>query len=376
MRPWVWWLPLALLQCGSTPDSQLTGSIRESILGGQTVTDPDSPVLFLSGPEGTCTAVLIAPNLVMTARHCTAQTPEGMFTCTTAGDLVATGAPGGQIGADDPPSSLTFFTNRQVVANTEFSNPPDAVGITTISTNTPTVCRDDIAFVVLNQPIPGVTPASLRLTGPTVAGESVSALGYGLTSQSGDPVALRVRTNASIVGVGPDTPNTSIQLAPLRAVRLGPDDVTCIGDSGGPMMSSATGAVIAIVSLGNQANANTPTCSNGGGADTTGPRLEEYNALALSAFAAAGASPTLEPGSPPEAEPPQADEAGSEDAGEDAAEDAGPIVIPGSEPIVLPAIDDGASCSTQRGRRERATGLGVLAMTLAMTAAAVGRRRR
>ncbi|MDP9002820.1 MAG: trypsin-like serine protease, partial [Myxococcota bacterium] len=67
-------LPLALSRCSGGKDGEPLETAREPILNGDAATAPDSPIVYLSGPEGTCTATLIAPNLVVTARHCVAQT--------------------------------------------------------------------------------------------------------------------------------------------------------------------------------------------------------------------------------------------------------------------------------------------------------------
>jgi Trypsin len=366
---------LALSHCAGAKGSEATGSSREAILDGVTVASPDAPVLFVNGPQGSCTATLIAPTLVLTARHCIAQAPGGDFACTPQGDLVPSAGGAGQIGANDAPPSLSFFSNARVVAGTAFSGNPDALGSQIISSNTPTSCRDDIAFVVLDRAIPGIPPAPVRLDTPTSAGEMVSAWGYGLTTMAGDSLALRVRNDAQIVGVGPDTPASGVQPAPLRAVRLGPDDITCIGDSGGPITSAATGAVIAIISLGTQANLTSPTCTNSGAAETTGPRLAEYKSLALAAFAAAGASPVPE-GSSVDASAPEA----GDDAGPDGAEstEGGQELTPESAPPG-PRIFyrvTGGSCSMAQSPRDRSGPLGALLAVFTVMATAVRRRRR
>ncbi len=363
-------LVLALPACAGSP-GEATGSSREAILSGTTVTAPDSPVLFLRGEEGTCTATLIAPNLVVTARHCVADTPEGMFSCTSDGDLVVTGTGAGEIGADDPSSSLAFYTNARVIAGTTMTGAPDVVGATTISTNSTTSCKDDVAFVVLAQPILGIAPAPIRIDMQTQLGESVSAWGYGLTSQIQDPLALRVRDNALIEGVGPDMPAGGTQLAPLRAIRIGPDDLTCNGDSGGPITATSTGAIIGIASLGAEANMSTPNCTNGGTSDTTGPRLAAYEALALYAFAAAGATPTLELGAPPlpvdagpEAGPPPEMEAGSTITTKN---------VPPTTPVAYRAT--GGSCSAAPLSRDSASPFGLIVVAFGWMSARTLRRR-
>jgi hypothetical protein len=249
-------------------------------------------VLFLSAPGALCSAILIGPRVVVTARHCVAPLTEGTVSCTPEGDL-SPNSPGGQLGPDFSPSQLTFFLAARVVAGVG-GGTPDAVGAQTFSTGSPNACRDDIAFVVIDRVIPAVVPAPVRLTAPTADGELVSLWGYGLTEESGAAIALRTHDGAQVIAVGPSTPVDLEQPAPLRAVRVGPGTWTCNGDSGGPVLSQATGALIAVISLGVQASPSGPYCSYSADSNTTGPRLAEYSALASQAFAASGGSPTPE----------------------------------------------------------------------------------
>lgn len=358
----------------SASGGEASSATQEAIVSGSVVTDPSSPFLYMNGPQGSCTATLVAPNLVVTARHCAAATPEGPFTCTSTGDLVMTGTSGGQIGTDDSPSSLSFYTNARLLNGTLFVGAPDGAGAMILSTNTPTSCRDDIAFIILQQPIAGVTPATIRIDLPTQFGESVSAWGYGLTAEAGDPLALRVRSNATIAGVGYDVPTTGTQLAPLRAVRVGPDDITCNGDSGGPITSNVTGAVVAIASLGAEASATLPACTGGGVSDTTGPRLGAYQSLAALAFSAAGATPILEPGAPPLAFPADAGlEAGDDGGDMSDPPEAGAEVTTKNVPPEMPTNyrAAGGSCSAAPGHGSPFT-FGVAAVAVA----ALVRRRR
>lgn len=251
-----------------------------------------SPVVYLRGPQGTCSAVLVAPNLAATARHCAAVLTEGAVSCDPSGNLTV-GTSAGELGADDSPSALAFYTEGSVAAGNT-SGTPDAIGKQIVSTQASSVCSDDLSFVVLNKSIPGVSPAAIRITGPTQIGEAVSVLGYGLTENTGDPPALRLRADAQVSAVGPDTPSTETQPAPLRSIRVGPGATTCSGDSGGPFVSNTTGAVIGLVSLGHTASLFSTACTVSSTADTTGPRMAEYQNLILSAFVAAGASPIPE----------------------------------------------------------------------------------
>ena len=395
---------LGLLQCsdGARDEGALRWS-SQAIVGGSMVDGPDSPVLYMrSSMEGACSAVLVAPTLVATARHCVAISTPGTFSCTASGDVVNTGNGAGQMGADNSPDTLDFYTAASWATNGA-AGAPDAVGMQIISTQSPTSCRDDLAFVVLDRPLPGLVPAPIRVSQPTSVGEAVSVLGFGLTDHV-EATALRI-VDSAISGVGPDTPATTTQPAPLRAVRLGP--VTCLGDSGGPVLSKATGAVVAIVSLGSQVGSSGPYCSPSGQVDTTGPRLAAYHDWIVSVFQVAGAAPNWE-NSPvdaaadstaqadasvfADAPSPIADASAAEASAADAADAAtrsddeaslDDAAVGDSSPAGEAAVDppgtaSGSGCACfSAGRSPRnSRGLGAVTVALAWTAAAVGRRRR
>jgi hypothetical protein len=258
---------------------------------------------------------------------------------------------------------LGFFTPERAASMD--TSTPDAVGSQIFDTQTTTSCRDDIAFVVLNQAMPGRSPLPIRLTDTTVAGEDVSVTGYGLTEIAGDPLALRTRDDMQIVGVGPDTPINITQPAPLRAVRIGPSAATCSGDSGGPITAASTGAVIAVVSLGFEAASSGPFCADQQTSDTTGPRLAEYSALATTAFQAAGQTPVLEPVGAEPATTTTSPEAAPPDAGThtDAGSDVESVSVLSAE---------GGSCAVGQG----AEGAGWVRWVVCGVTLVVGSRRR
>ncbi len=324
-------------------------------------------MLYLSGPQGYCTAAMIAPNLVVTARHCVAQITLGTFACTPQGDLVQNSTGAGSQGPDYMPNQLGFYTAEHVAENglAVYMTTPDALGSQIFDTQTLTSCRDDVAFVVLNQPLPGRTPLPVRLTNNTVVGEEVGVTGYGLTEVQTDPRALRSRGNLAIEGVGPDVPVNEAEAAPLRAVRIGPTAATCNGDSGAPITAASTGAIIGIVSLGYEAASGTLTCSDSMTSATTGPRLaeSEYVTIAMMAFQAAGQTPILEPVG---AEPVLvADAAGQNISADDAAES--------SADAAGVLLQTEAGCSV--GMRARSAGLPPVLSLLVVLASALARRR-
>ena len=65
--------------CGcalSTIDGETTGSSASTIAGGEPAPEEWAVVGLLNG-HGACSGTLIAPNLVLTAHHCVADSPPG-----------------------------------------------------------------------------------------------------------------------------------------------------------------------------------------------------------------------------------------------------------------------------------------------------------
>ena len=385
--------PLLLSQCG-VADLPPIGTTTQPILDGVVVDAQDAPVLMLSSPEGKCTASLVAPNLALTARHCVASQISGGFACTAQGELVPTGTGVGSIGSDDPSSSLRFFTSQRATSALVKSEAPDALGIRTISTGTPSACRDDLAFVVLDRALAQLSPMPLRAAAPSVVGEMLSIWGYGYTENVHDSVALRVRADAVLIAVGPDTPSDETQPAPVRAIRTSP--LTCAGDSGGPIVSVATGEIVAVVSVGSNAGTSGPICSNNELAQTVGPRVAAYPTLIAEAFAAAAALAAPLDGSVDASDPGSglfadaADELGGDEAadaavfgrGSAAADSADgpnldePLDVDGAEATEEPVGYLGGGGCTVNRRRSDATGSAKLTAILAAALAAARTLRR
>ena len=105
--------------CSAAPLDEATATLRQPIIGGALADAADSPVVFLRGPHGTCSALLVAPNLAMTARHCASQLTEGQANCDASGNLTAHLAAAIHAGVLAPGRSTRTWagSDRQMSAN-------------------------------------------------------------------------------------------------------------------------------------------------------------------------------------------------------------------------------------------------------------------
>jgi MYXO-CTERM domain-containing protein len=323
LPPWFAWLA-----CSSALEPEPTERAHATVVNGHASpsgTREDGVLQMRTAfddGELACSAALVAENLVVTARHCVAHSTREAFTCTIRGELVEPDAQGGRLGLDVRPDALTFYADehgeRQLVAR----------GAEILSTLTESMCVDDLAFVILDRAL-DLPVFPLRLRGAARIGEHVGLTGYGLDGEMGFDTpfdALRRNTNdeLEVFDVGPNAAEDATSAPPRTVLVDGP--AGCVGDSGAPLYSAETGAVIGIYSMlaGN-------SCT---GAEVRHffPHLPAYAALISTVFRAAGAEPLAEDApDPTEPEPNAAGAAGSGDAGSDARGDAGAAGASGLE---------------------------------------------
>lgn len=257
--------------CSDEAPSSSTETRTESIVGG--VIDNDSQahanVVYLTSNQGACTGTLVASNLVLTAWHCVAPGASSGIGC----DPNGASSNGDHVTDDFDPSDLRVRTGVNP------SGPSLARGTQILHEAGKQLCNKDLAFVVLDTDITGITPAKIRTNYVAVPGETVTVVGYGITSNGGGGGGTRRRRdNVPVLAAGKDWNEL---LAPSE-FQLGPSG--CSGDSGGPAFDSVTGAVIGVSSrVGN--------CNVGPLIDTS---LFGHDALVQAAFAAAGKTPLLE----------------------------------------------------------------------------------
>jgi V8-like Glu-specific endopeptidase len=216
-----------------TSDPVALGSQRSPILDGTAAPEMTSIVGIVNFAGGLCSGSLIAPNLVLTARHCIAASEDD----TTAVSCDETTL-------DSPDSAGAVF----VVPLPQVSdNPADYHAVSAIRTpeGATSLCGSDVALLQLTTALtlPALTP---RTDAPLLAGEAYTAVGYGIdgTRARGEAGTRRELDGLSVECVGEECAEDSVFPNEWR----GPKGA-CSGDSGGPALD-AEGRVIGVLSRG------------------------------------------------------------------------------------------------------------------------------
>lgn len=273
-----------------------SAALQEEIVNGVLSGHEDDSVVKLESTDaaGTiwgCTGTLVAPNLIVTARHCIANFSPQVFTCDSEGNLVYGPNGGGQTGILDEPAKIT------VKPGTTPSSKPAARGVQIFAADTTTVCLNDFAMVVLDRALdqaPTNLPISpIRLFSGVDVRSQIRMVGYGATT-SGQDSGLGTRHSrdgfiVSRVGAS-QYREVGDNIPPRTFTTDGPGG--CYWDSGGPAFSD-NGAVVGVFSqfVGDCMSATTVNYFT-----EVAPFRD---VLILDAFKAAGYDPWLEGNSEP-----------------------------------------------------------------------------
>ncbi|GHG11493.1 trypsin-like serine protease [Streptomyces filamentosus] len=198
---------LALFAPTATASEQAparTAAVQPIIGGGYAQSGPWAARLFSNGRE-TCTATIIAPTWILTAKH-----------CVTGGGLSF------RIGSLDQHSGGTVANGVQTYTHSS-----------------------DLALVRLDRSV-SATYARLGQPGPVTVGQNVQVYGWGATSQCGSEATCQSRylkvANVTVTSGCRDAYGGSAICA-----RRG-DGITAGGDSGGPMMANGVQVGVASTS--------------------------------------------------------------------------------------------------------------------------------
>jgi MYXO-CTERM domain-containing protein len=221
------------------------GSSESLIKDGSDDTASKSVVAITTSAGGLCTGSLIAPNVVLTARHCVSPTlPNGSAVIcdeTTSGPAFS--------------SSSFFVTTADVVTpGTLLEFFVDEVVLLPIEGDQ--LCGNDMAILILavNVDASQTLPYEPRLSDdPLMAGETFAAVGYGAVDGAGNDAGTRRRREGLTVDCVTDGCGDTMFGTNISLIEWAGSGGVCQGDSGGPALDDS-GRVIGVTSRG------TPDC--------------------------------------------------------------------------------------------------------------------
>jgi hypothetical protein len=212
----------ALAGCGGGDDLSTT---RAAIAHGE-LDEHRGVVAVLTTSTGTiCSGVVVAPRVVLTARHCVAPVENGPnVACART-----------RFGATVDPDSVAVATT------TEGATPDRRHGVVRVLVpENKAFCGYDIAALILARPLEAALVVPLR-DEPAKSGETFTALGFGRDGEQKSGTRRR-REGLHVSCVGDACANRQ-----LASAEWWGEGAVCDGDSGGPALDEG-GRVLGIAS--------------------------------------------------------------------------------------------------------------------------------
>jgi hypothetical protein len=230
MRPLLAPLLSVVAACAPVDDVSDPDPAVDAIAGGVRDRGRHPAVVALRLRDGgLCTGTLVGPRAVLTARHCVSETVESLRCPTRRAQVIRDLDPRGMevTNADDARAAPTL-----------------ARGVDLVLLDDNTLCGADVAVLLLDRAISGVTP--LRLGGRALApGDMVTVVGYGR------------RGDTRRAGVGERYLRAAVPVRAVSADEFITGTSGCPGDSGGPALDPRTPQILGVVSRGGD-RCNTP----------------------------------------------------------------------------------------------------------------------
>ncbi len=223
---------LGLLVAGCSA-AEPTDQRSVALLGATPHADPRIVAITARGVTTSdfCTATVVAPRVLLTARHCVSEYEPGRFVCGLDGYLdesyARSPSNAGEVGTTLPPEAIAVHFGPRPDLTVA-----DAFVEQVFAPATESVCRNDIALLLLRESL-ALEPAPLLLERSTFVGERLTFVGYG-TNEEGT-LEQRQLGAQPVLAVGPTEERPDAAGSMPRTFVVGPGP--CHGDSGGPTFS-------------------------------------------------------------------------------------------------------------------------------------------